>query len=45
VADGELSVAQVADAVASLLQVDPAALRAQMVQSTRRLAADGFVEL
>ncbi|WP_172119183.1 DUF7059 domain-containing protein [Actinomyces faecalis] len=45
VADGELSVAQVADAVAALLQVDAQALRAEMVQATRRLAADGFVEL
>ena len=45
VSDGELSVAQVADAVASLLGADADALRAEMVRATRRLAADGFVEL
>ena len=45
VADGELSVAQVATAVAALTGADEAALRARMVAATRALAAEGFVDL
>ena len=45
VADGELSVAQIATAVAALTGADEAALRARMVAATRSLAAEGFVDL
>lgn len=45
VADGELSVAQIATAVAALTGADEAALRARMVAATRALAAEGFVDL
>lgn len=48
VADGELSVEQIAAAVAALTGLDgeaSAALRAEMVADVRRLAADGFLEL
>lgn len=45
VADGELSVAQIAVAVAALTGADEAALRARMVAATRSLAAEGFVDL
>lgn len=48
VADGELSVGQVAAAVAALTGVEgeaAGALRAELVTQVRGLAADGFVEL
>ena len=45
VADGELSVAQIATAVAALTGADEATLRARMVAATRALAAEGFVDL
>ena len=45
VADGELSVAQIATAVAALTGADEAALRARMVAATRSLATEGFVDL
>ena len=45
VADGELSVAQIASAVAALTGTDAQALRDEMVGATRALAADGFLEL
>ena len=45
VADGELSVAQIATAVAALTGADATALRARMVAATRSLAAEGFVDL
>ena len=45
VADGELSVAQIATAVAALTGADATALRARMVAATRALAAEGFVDL
>ncbi|WP_167202993.1 methyltransferase [Actinomyces respiraculi] len=45
VADGELSIAQIASAVAALTGGDAQALRAEMVDATRALAADGFLEL
>lgn len=45
VADGELSVAQIASAVAALTGADPQSLRDEMVAATRALAADGFLEL
>ena len=46
VADGELSVGQVASAVAALSELnraDAAALRAEMVEATRRLVTMGFL--
>ena len=46
VADGELSVGQVASAVAALSELnraDAAALRAEMVEATRRLVTVGFL--
>lgn len=45
VADGELSVAQIAVAVAALTGADAQALRAEMVAATRALAIDGFLVL
>ena len=46
VADGELSVGQVASAVAALSELnaaDAAALRAEMVEATRHLLTTGFL--
>ena len=45
VADGELSVGQIASAVASLTGVDADALRAELVEAVRRLATHGFLGL
>lgn len=45
VADGELTVRQIATAVAALTGVDAEALTADMVAATRGLAADGFLTL
>lgn len=45
VADGELSVGQIASAVASLTEVDADALRAELVEAVRRLATHGFLGL
>ena len=48
VADGELSVAQIAGAVAALTGLTGAgaeALRADLVAATRALAGDGFLTL
>ncbi|WP_194785791.1 DUF7059 domain-containing protein [Actinomyces haliotis] len=45
VADGELTVRQIATAVAALTGVDARALTADMVAATRSLAADGFLTL
>ena len=44
-ADGELSVGQIASAVASLTGVDADALRAELVEAVRRLATHGFLGL
>ena len=45
VADSELSVGQIASAVASLTEVDADALRAELVEAVRRLATHGFLGL
>ena len=45
VADSELSVGQIASAVASLTGVDADALRAELVEAVRRLATHGFLGL
>ena len=45
VADCELSVGQIASAVASLTGVDADALRAELVEAVRRLATHGFLGL
>lgn len=45
VADGELSVAHVADAVAALTGAEAAALRAELVADARELLAAGFLGL
>lgn len=45
VADGELSVEQVATAVAALTEADPSALRAQLVACTRDLVGKGVLQL
>lgn len=45
VADGELSITQVAGAVAALMGADEGALRAELVATARELAVEGFVEL
>jgi methyltransferase (fragment) len=43
VADGELSVDQIASAVAALTGEDVTALRTEMVEATRRLVTTGFL--
>ncbi len=45
VADGELSVGQVATAVAALTEADPRALTAEMVAATRDLVGKGVLQL
>ena len=41
--DGELTVVQILDALASLLGEDPVALRRDRLRTVRELVADGFV--
>lgn len=41
--DGDLTVAQIADAIASLTDGDPDAVRAQCVTAARRLVEEGFL--
>lgn len=45
VADGELSVGQIASAVAALTGEDAVGLRAEMIEATRRLLAGGFLTI
>ena len=45
VADGELSVGQIASAVATLTGEDAVGLRAEMIEATRRLLAGGFLTI
>ena len=45
VADGELSVGQIASAVAALTGEDAVGLRAEMIEVTRRLLAGGFLTI
>ena len=45
VADGELSVGQIASAVAALTGEDAVGLRAEMIEVTRRLLAGGFITI
>ena len=45
VADGELSVGQIASAVAALTGEDAIAVRAEMIEATRRLLAEGFLTI
>lgn len=42
--DGDLTAAQIIDAIASILQVDAAALRAELTPRLRELVADGYLE-
>jgi hypothetical protein len=41
--DGDLTVAQILDAVAGLLEEDPAELRRERVAAVRELLADGYL--
>lgn len=43
VSDGSLSLGAISDALAQLLEADPAALRAQLTGQVRQLLADGFL--
>ncbi|MCT1689418.1 class I SAM-dependent methyltransferase [Brevibacterium sp. p3-SID960] len=43
VSDGSLTLGAISDALAQLLDADPAALRAQLTGQVRRLLADGFL--
>lgn len=43
--DGELSVGQILDAVASLLEQDPATVREQVLPAVREMVAEGFLDL
>ncbi|TCJ29902.1 DUF7059 domain-containing protein [Nocardioides jejuensis] len=43
--DGELSVGQILDALAQLLEADPAETRAGYAEKVRELVAEGFLEL
>ncbi|QCX28770.1 DUF7059 domain-containing protein [Nocardioides jishulii] len=43
--DGDLTVGQILDAVASLLDSDPVAVRAQVLPSVREMVAEGFLDL
>ena len=45
VSDGELSVAQIAAAVAALTDADRGAVRDELVAATRELAGEGFLTL
>ena len=45
VADGELSVGQIASAVAALTGEDAIAVRVEMIEATRRLLAEGFLTI
>ena len=45
VADGELSVGQIASAVAALAGEDAIAVRAEMIEATRRLLVEGFLTI
>jgi hypothetical protein len=41
--DGELPVGRIADAVAGLLDADPAAVRAAVLPAVRELLVEGFL--
>ena len=43
--DGELTVGQILDALAQLLELDPRDLRASRISAVRELVAEGFLEL
>lgn len=43
--DGDLTIGQILDAVASLLEQDPVAVREQVLPSVREMVAEGFFDL
>lgn len=43
--DGELSIQQISDAIAALMEVDPAALRADLLPRVRELLMTGFLRV